>query len=202
MFIMKSIIFDFDGVIHNTFELAYAIHKNMKPESSRENYRSYFDGNLFKRLDADSNKEDEKEFRRQEYEAFKTLKINEEIREELEILSQKFNLYIVSSNSIKNLEMYLKNNNILHLFKEILAAEAHTSKVEKFKILFKKYHFDASSCVFVTDTLGDILEANKLKIKVIAVDFGYHNRKRLEKGKPFAIVSQFKDIRKIIEKTL
>ena len=196
---MKAIIFDFDGVIHNTFELAYAIHKSLNPESSREDYRSYFDGNIFKKLKTSSRKEDEREFRRQEYEAFKTLHIDEEVREELEILSQKFNLYIVSSNSIKNLEMYMKNNNISHLFKEILAAEAHTSKVEKFKILFKKYHFDASSCVFVTDTLGDILEANKLGIKVIAVGFGYHDRERLERGNPTAIVSDFREIRKIIK---
>ena len=63
----------------------------------------------------------------------------------------------------------------------------------------QKYDIDTSSCVFVTDTLGDILEANKLGIKTIAVDFGYHERARLERGNPFAIVSDFKEIRKIIE---
>lgn len=44
---MKAIIFDFDGIIHDTFELAYEIHKQFNPENTREKYRSYFDGNLF-----------------------------------------------------------------------------------------------------------------------------------------------------------
>lgn len=33
--------------------------------------------------------------------------------------------------------------------------------------------------------------------KVVAVDFGYHERERLEKGNPFAIVSDFREIRRV-----
>lgn len=66
-------------------------------------------------------------------------------------------------------------------------------------MLFNKHDFNNEDCIFITDTLGDILEANKVGVKSIAVDFGFHERERLEKGNPFKIISNFKDIRKIIE---
>jgi len=72
------------------------------------------------------------------------------------------------------------------------------SKVEKFKYLFKKYKLKPEDCIFITDTLGDILEGNKVGVRTIAVDFGFHKRDRLEKGKPFKIVSSFDEILKVI----
>lgn len=196
---MEAIIFDFDGVIHDTFELDYGIHKHFFPKNTRENYRAYFNGNILKKIDKSFNKEIYDKFRELEYEAFKDLKLEKGIREELEKLSKKFNLYIISSNSIINLKMYFKNNGFTNIFKEILAAETHKSKVEKFKILFNKYNLDANSCIFVTDTLGDILEANNIGVKSIACTFGFHDLKTLKKGNPFKIVSNFKEIRKTIE---
>ena len=36
-------------------------------------------------------------------------------------------------------------------------------------------------------------------VKTIAVDFGFHERERLEKGNPFKIVSSFDEMLKVIE---
>ena len=95
--------------------------------------------------------------------------------------------------------MYFENNDFTHIFKEILASESHKSKIEKFKILFNKYNLDANSCIFVTDTLGDILEGNKAGIKSIACTFGFHDEETLKKGNPFKIISNFKEIRQTIK---
>jgi phosphoglycolate phosphatase-like HAD superfamily hydrolase len=58
----------------------------------------------------------------------------------------------------------------------------------------KHFHLNNKEIIFITDTLGDIRAANKLGIKTIAVDFGYHERARLENGNPQKIISNFKDI--------
>ena len=42
--------------------------------------------------------------------------------------------------------------------------------------------------------LGDLLEAHKAGIKSIAVDFGFHERERLEKGNPAKIISDFSEL--------
>ena len=66
------------------------------------------------------------------------------------------------------------------------------------KFLLKKYSLTPKDCIFVTDTLGDIIEANDVNVKTIAVDFGYHSRTVLSKGKPFAIISDLNEIKKMV----
>ena len=196
---IKAIIFDFDGVIHDTFELAYGIKKKLNPSISIENFRSYFDGNLFEFIDKNSSKTPLDKFKELEFEAFKKLKLENKIRNILAELVKNYRLYIISSNSSNNLNMYFENNNFTNVFEEILAAETHKSKSEKFKILFKKYNLTPNSCIFVTDTLGDILEAKKIGVKSIACTFGFHEKERLEKGKPYRIVSSFAEVVKTIK---
>lgn len=98
-------------------------------------------------------------------------------------------LFIISSGGARTISDYLKKNGVGEIFKEVIGMDTYRSKVDKFNFIFGKYHFTAADCVFVTDTLGDILEANTLNIKTIAVDFGYHNKETLSKGNPFKIVS-------------
>ena len=199
---VKTIIFDFDGVIHDTYEMAYQIDREVSGgDLTREQHRDFFNGNMFERVIADEEKEkmDSDKFYELQNEAFKYLKIDEDIRKNLEKLSSEYDLFIVSSNWEDQLNMYFQNNNSTHIFKEVLGAETHRSKVEKFKYILKKYDLTADDCVFVTDTLGDILEANKVGIRTIAVDFGFHERYRLEKGNPFIIVSSFDRILEVIK---
>jgi len=195
---MKTIIFDFDGVIHDTFELAYKVNVELFGENfTRENYRDFFNGNIF---ESPKVSEDvSKKFFELQKEAFEFLKIDENIKENLEKLATKYPLFIISSNKEEILHTYFQNNNFTHIFKEILGAETHRSKVAKFEYLFEKYALKAQDCIFVTDTLGDILEGKKAGVKVIAVDFGFHKRDRLEKGEPFKIVSSFDEILEVIE---
>jgi len=195
---MKAIIFDFDGVIHNTFNLAYGISlKVLDKKITEEQYRDFFNGNIFERAEIDE--ENEREFFKLQNEAFKYLKIEENIKNNLEKLAEKYSLFIISSNQEIALDIYFKNNNFVHIFKEVLGSEAHKSKVEKFKYLFKKYDLRLANCLFVTDTLGDILEGHKAKVRSIAVDFGFHPRERLKKGEPFKIVSSFDEILEVIK---
>jgi phosphoglycolate phosphatase len=195
---MKTIIFDFDGVIHDTFELAYRINIDFLDKNlTKEKYRDFFNGNIFENAEVDE--DDNDKFFKLQNEAFKYLKIDENIKKNLEKLSKEFPLFIVSSNQEEALDIYFQNNKFLHIFREILGSKTHKSKVEKFKYLFKKYCLNPGDCVFVTDTLGDILEGNKAGVKTIAVDFGFHGRDRLEKGKPFRIVSSFEEVIETID---
>lgn len=195
---MKTIIFDFDGVIHDTFELAYKINTKLFGEGlTEEKYRDFFNGNIFECTE--TTKKDNDNFFELQNEAFKYLKIDENIKKNLEKLSKKYLLFIVSSNQEEALNTYFQNNNFIHIFKEILGAETNESKVEKFKYLFQKYNLKVEDCIFVTDTLGDILEGNKVGVRTIAVDFGFHKRDRLKKGKPFKIVSSFDEILKAVK---
>ena len=194
---IKALIFDFDGVIHDTLEIAYRIHHILEPGLSLEEYKDFFNGNIHehKKITPEIA---ERYFELQKKE-FEKLEIEKEIKKELFRLKERFSLFILTSNQEETLNNYFENNGIIHIFKEVLGLETHASKVEKFNMIMKKYNLGKDEYLFITDTLGDILEANKVSIKSIAVDYGFHEKERLKKGSPLRIISQFSELSKAIE---
>lgn len=194
---MKAIIFDFDGVICDSFEISYKISKEFFGDDfTEENLRELLDGNVFQNPKI-TKQAAEKLFKAYN-EKLKYFEMEKVVKESLEKLAEKYSLFVISSNQEESIKTYFQNNNCTHIFKEILGAETHQSKVAKFQHLFEKYQLKAEDCVFVTDTLGDILEGKEVGVEVIAVDFGFHGRDRLEKGEPFKIVSSFDEISEVI----
>lgn len=152
----KTIVFDFDGVIHDTYELCYQLNiKVSGKDLTREQHRDFFNGNLFEKvvIDAKKEKAESEQYYKLQNEAYKQLKIDENIKINLEKMSEKYSLFIISSNQEEALDNYFQNNKFGHIFKEMLGAETHKSKVEKFKYLFEKYNLKPKDCIFITDTL-------------------------------------------------
>lgn len=194
---IKAIIFDFDGVIHNTLELGFSTQREIFPELSLEEYKDLFDGNIYQHNKISSSTTSFFELSKPKY---AQLIIKESTREELLKLKEKeYSLFIISSGSEEIIKEYVNRNTPAQIFKEILGMETHKSKIEKFKIILEKNNLIKEEVIFVTDTLGDLLEANKLGIKSLAVDFGFHERERLEKGNPIKIISSFDEIAKYLE---
>lgn len=194
---LKVIIFDFDGVIHDTFELVQGLMAETVGDGlTKKEFRDLSDGNVHDH-DRISKKHIAQYFQKQSV-AYDYLNLEENIKGFLEDMNKHYSLFIISSNQETAIDAYFYNNNFTHIFEEVLGVETHTSKVEKFRQIFATYQFTADECVFVTDTLGDIREGNKVGVRTIAVDFGFHERKRLEKGNPFKIVSSFDELRNVI----
>ncbi|PLX21511.1 hypothetical protein C0584_02485 [Candidatus Parcubacteria bacterium] len=196
---MKAIIFDFDGVIHNTFEFHRTRVKNFTGiELNPEEYRNMHKKNMYLNIPKAFESVSWSEYSKFIHEDMANLKTRNKTKEAIRDLAKKHNLYIITSGTKKNISAYLERNKILDNFKDILGVETHKMKIEKFKYLFKKYKTKESECVFVTDTLGDICEANEVGVKTIAVDFGFHSREVLNEGNPFRIISRFEEIKNLV----
>jgi len=196
---LKAIVFDFDGVIHNTFGFHYEkVNEFSGASLTEDEFRDVHNGNFFKHGNDKLKGVEWSKYREFIYEDITKLKVSDAVKDTLLILNKKYELFIITSGGKKNISDYLENNGLGKLFKEVLGGELSKSKVEKFNYLFEKYSLTARECIFVTDTLGDILEANEIGIKTLAVDFGYHSKKTLKKGKPYKIISSFTEILKVI----
>lgn len=187
----KIIIFDFDGVIVDSFDIAYDVNKLARPTITRERYQAIFNGNF-----ADAKYEDknvkEIDFFYEYGKRFKHLSIDQNIKDSIIKLSQDYKLFIVSSTINSIIEEYLKRHGLLEAFTEILGFDIETSKVKKFNMIFEKYNITPNQTIFLTDTSGDINEAKEAKINfIVGILGGYQNEENIRKANPNAIVKNF-----------
>ena len=195
---VRAIIFDFDGVIVDNYDVMYEISKKTYG-ISKEDHKKLFEGNVNTTTSSfDANKE--KEFWTTLDSISKKLIVEKRVKKELLQLKDQYDLFCVTSNIEENIVVPLHNSSLEGLFVEIYGKEKGNCKTEKINTLLEKYGLNKDEVVFVTDTLGDIKEANEVEILTIAVDFGFHEKERLQRGAPYKIVSSFKQIRKEVEK--
>ncbi len=183
----KLIFFDFDGVLVDTLGIAYGINLEADPSLSLETYKSFFEGNIHIAI-ADGRKKHIPDFDEKSLSLTREIKIPEELKKLVIEVSDYATLTIVSSSSTKLIKDILEREGLTQYFSDILGSDAHQSKVVKTKNLLEKYNTTPENSVFITDTLGDIREAEECSVKSIAVTWGFHEESTLTKGKPEKIV--------------
>jgi phosphoglycolate phosphatase len=198
---IKSVVFDFDGVLADSFEFhRERVGKFIGCDLSIQEYKDIHNGNFF---DEDLNKKFKgvnwQDYRDLIYDEQIVWDLDENIREVVKFLSNNYDLSIITSAGTRNIEGCLGHNSLSDCFQDILGAESSVLKTDRFKYLFKKYNLVPDDFIFVTDTLGDIKEANEVDVKSIAVDFGFHDKETLKKGNPLKIISNFNEISDIIK---
>lgn len=180
----KVVIFDFDGVIVDSLSSAYATWTEAGATLTLDEYRARFDGNInhaYKPAPID--------FHENYRSKVGALTIFPGISEAIKELSAEYTLVIVSSTLGEFINAVLKANNLQSYFDSILSNEIHTSKVEKFKMVFEKYKTTASNCVLITDTTGDMKEAGMVNLRAIGVTWGYQLAEILRTMNPVSLVN-------------
>lgn len=195
----KAIIFDFDGVIHDTFNF----HKNnikqiFGIDLSDQEFKDIHNGNFYQNTNHALKNIDWPKYVRTIENAQGNLEIEQTIKDIMAQLNKEYELFVITSGSTKNISNCLQNNDLRHMFNEVLGLEIYKSKVDKFNFIFNKYGLKSKECIFITDTLGDIIEANEVNVKTIGVTWGFHEKERLEKGNPYKIISNHNELIKTI----
>jgi phosphoglycolate phosphatase len=184
---LKAIIFDFDGVIGDTYDTGFMISKMFDHDITEQDFRDHHNGNVFESPKINFQPEDVPLYYAKQKELF-TQKHIFPIHDYVQSLSQQYSLFIVSSSLDENIRHFLQIGKMDNSFNQILGCTTHKSKIEKFKMIFETYDLKSEECIFVTDTIGDIKEGRYFDLKTIAVTWGYHSRELLESEKPFATV--------------
>lgn len=186
----KFVLFDFDGVIADSFAISFEVAQMMHPHLTADQYKRMWDGNIFGK---------EKEFactpQCRDHDFYTEYSPRSEkvglidgARDFVENLALRYTLVVISSSITMDVMKIAERTGIAAFFTDVMGKDVHTSKIEKIGTILRRYEARSDDCVFITDTLGDMREAEEAGVRAIGVAWGYQYRSSLEKGAPFRIV--------------
>ncbi|MFA4833654.1 MAG: HAD hydrolase-like protein [Patescibacteria group bacterium] len=188
------ILFDFDGVIADSFNLAFEIQKMICPHLDEDAYRKRFDRNINDCKEpihhTEQCRHDINFFAEYVPRMKNEVRIIPGIKEIIIELEKNYKLIIISSTITSPVRDFLLDHGLDRHFTEIMGNDVHESKVEKIKMVFEKFSAKPNDYIFITDTLGDMREASHFSIDSIGVSWGFQEREALLKGKPFRLVDK------------
>jgi len=120
------------------------------------------------------------------------------VKEMLEYLYKEgYGLNIVSSNSLHNIDTFLKSNE-LNLFNNIQSSKGLFGKHITISKLITKLRVKKEDVIYIGDEQRDVEACKKIGIRVISVLWGFDSRELIEKANPDFIVSIPNEIVEII----
>jgi len=196
----KIVIFDFDGVLNNSFEELFKMHVYCCSQFDREiSVLEY--SNLFLDSNFHSNLEKFLALEPRKLEEFKTLKYSiyddyysqtklfdfaKDIVNKLQSAGYN-NMVIVSSAPKNQIEKMLEINDLRSPFSEILGINKN-GKSDVIALLVENLNLQPSDCYFITDTVGDVIDGKNARVNVLAVTWGFHDKIKLTAAGPQHVV--------------
>lgn len=204
---MKSVIFDFDGTIADTLpiaiECAESVLGDMGLTDAKINrYKNMTVRQLINELNVPYHRIPKyvvlaRSFIKQNISSIKVFKGLDKVIKKLH--DEGYRLYIVSSNSVENINKILSNNELNQYFESIVGGVGVFGKTIALKSTIKKYKIDKTSCIYIGDEVRDIKASNKVGLPVISVTWGFNGEKILTENNPEYIAKTPTDIVKIIQ---
>ena len=209
-FSKELVIFDFDGTLADTKEIAYTVYTEMARKHDIElvskvelerimtlpilERLKYFNVPLRKipRLAKEAIRRIENHI---EY-----APIYPKVKETLEYLRDaNFLLYVISSNSKKNINHFLESYN-LTVFEKVIGKASLFGKAKVIDKLIKSKKIAKDQAIYVGDEVRDIEASKQAGVDVIAVSWGYDSYEALKDANPTFLVKEISEIKEIIQK--
>lgn len=194
-------MFDFDGVIADTFDICFEINKQINPKiKAEDDYTRLFDGNIndWKRdtaLSEEEVKKSDDDFFNKYISKLAKANVFPGMKKTLGELAKSHTLIIISSTIASPIKDFLAINGLTDYFEKFDGdMVVHNNKSERIKKVLDKYGVTPRDCVFVTDTRGDMREAAECGIKSIGVGWGFQKAENLAKEMPFMVAKKPEDL--------
>lgn len=103
-------------------------------------------------------------------------------------LAGNYHLFVMSSNSLVNINKFLEHHNINGLFEKVYGGVSVFGKAKMLKKIITEQGLDPHACYCVGDEVRDIDAANKAGLSSVAVTWGLNGEKSLRARNPDHLV--------------
>lgn len=196
---MRTILFDFDGTLADSFSVVVEIFYDLTGHAHIE------DPEQIQRLRRLPIMKVVKEFHIPAYRVPRLLvkgrKMMGERMEDVqpfkgipeamaELQKQGHTLYIMSSNSKQNVEAFLDANGLTRYVTKVYGNIGLLNKAGAIRKVIRQNNLNAQDCVYVGDEVRDIDGAQRAGIPVVSVGWGYNDATLLQSRQPNALIYQ------------
>ncbi len=205
---IKNIIFDFDGTIANTEELAYHIYEKIVSENeilklTKEEFEELKKVSMFEK------------FKRHKVSIFKlpklarrTMRLIGEVMDDinpydgmietLTLLHNKgYRLFIVSSNSKKNINKFLKRFD-LDIFTAIYGKAKYFGKEKVLKKVMAKYDLTHDSTLYIGDEVRDVVSCKNVGMPILSVSWGFDDPEFLIEQNKGSVIDTVEELQSLL----
>ena len=206
---IDTILFDFDGTIADTLKLGVEISNKLsdrfgyKKISNQEDLDFYRNQTTQEALKAIGISLVKLPFIANSFRQHLAQKLNElqPVKGMVDVVSQlskQYTLGIITSNSSKNIDTFLKNNNLGKYFQFRSAGVQLFGKSACIKSIIKEHRLDKGKVILIGDETRDIEAARKCKLPVVSVCWGLHTCELLTKHHPDQLVRNPQDLLRLL----
>ena len=201
---IKYIVFDFDGTIADTFDIIKAVVIKEYGEYALnfdfESIKNEDTKGLLKKLNIPLWKFPEMALKiTSKLRNNKDIKLFPDIIDLLNKLKENYKLGILSSNTRENIIHTLIKHDIDNLFEFVYSGSSIFGKHLVMKKMCVKHYINPNEVIYVGDEDRDIIASKKIKIKNIAVTWGFNSKEKLSREEPDYIVDSPMQILEVVK---
>jgi phosphoglycolate phosphatase len=108
-------------------------------------------------------------------------------------------LFIISSNSHHNVEVFLEEHNLSEYFDGVYGGVGLLSKAGALRKVIRQRKLDHSDTYYIGDESRDVIAAKRARVRAISVAWGYNDISILKAEQPYKIAMQPSDLLEFYE---
>lgn len=202
---MKTLIFDFDGTLADSFELAIEIAYGLtgmsrQSEAQMARLRQLPLLKAARELGISIHRIPRLLIKGRQLmlERIEELQPFPGIPEMLAALHHAgYHLLVISSNSEQNVRLFLRSHQLELYFDGVYGGVPLFNKAHTLRQVMKRNRLDRQNCFYIGDEVRDIVAATKVRVEPVAVTWGYQAPETLAEYHPYALAHKPRDLLRI-----